>query len=431
MANVREIAVNLLAELEQNKAYSNIALNKIITQNNLSSMDKGLLTALFYGVLDRKITLDFIISKFLKTPINKLKPITKQALRIAVYQIMYMDKIPESAAVNESVNIVKKSKERYNASFVNGVLRALLRNPVEIPKSDDIKSLSIRYSCPESIISEFVKDYGLETAKKLLSEALQKPPITLRVNNTKISPEQLIEELQSEGFTAQQHTLENSLEILGSIDISSSSAYKKGYFHIQDLASQITVKTLDAKPYERIADLCAAPGGKTFTIAEMMQNKGEVLAFDLYEKRCELISKGARRLGLDIIKTKTADATEFNEDLGFFDALLCDVPCSGLGVIRRKPEIKYKDISDFSELEKIQQKILLNAASYIKNGGRILYSTCTLRKAENERQIEIFLDTHKEFVLKYERTFAPHSDGTDGFYCALLVKAGEQNNSKD
>ena len=162
-----------------------------------------------------------------------------------------------------------------------------------------------------------------------------------------------------------------------------------------------------------------------------MQNKGEVLAFDIYEKRCELISKGAKRLSLDIIKTKAADATEFNKDLGLFDAVLCDVPCSGLGVIRRKPEIKYKDISDFQELQKIQQKILSNAANYIKKGGRILYSTCTLRKAENERQIEIFLDTHREYVLKYERTFAPHTDGTDGFYCALLVKAGEQNNSKD
>jgi 16S rRNA (cytosine967-C5)-methyltransferase len=200
MANVREIAVNLLAELEQNKAYSNIALNKIITQNNLSSMDKGLLTALFYGVLDRKITLDFVISKFLKTPINKLKPITKQALRIAVFQIMFMDKIPESAAVNESVNIVKKSKERYNASFTNRVLRSLLRNPVELPQDDSLKSLSIRYSCPENIIKGFVEDYALETAKELLAQALQKPPITLRVNNTKITAEQLIKLLKDEGY---------------------------------------------------------------------------------------------------------------------------------------------------------------------------------------------------------------------------------------
>ena len=431
MANVREIAVKLLIDLQENKAYSNIALNKIIAQNNLSSLDKGLLTALFYGVLDRKITIDFVISKFIKTPINKIKPITKESLRIAIYQILYMDKIPESAAVNESVNIVKKSKERYNASFVNGVLRALLRNPVEIPQGDDIKSLSIRYSCPETVILGFIEDYGLETTKELLSEALQKPPITLRVNNTKITAEQLIEELQSEGFSVQPDTLENSLKILGSIDVSSSFAYKKGYFHIQDLASQITVKTLGAKPFERIADLCAAPGGKTFTIAETMQNKGEVLAFDLYEKRCELIKKGAARLGLDIIKTKTSDATIFDAELGVFDAVLCDVPCSGLGVIRRKPEIKYKDISDFSELERIQQKILSNAAGYVKTGGRILYSTCTLRRAENERQIEIFLDTHREFVLKYERTFVPHKDGTDGFYCALLVREGEQNNSKD
>ena len=425
MANVREIAVNLLTELEQNKAYSNIALNKIITQNNLSSMDKGLLTALFYGVLDRKITLDFVISKFLKTPINKLKPITKQALRIAVFQIMFMDKIPESAAVNESVNIVKKSKERYNASFTNGVLRSLLRNPVELPQDDSLKSLSIRYSCPENIIKGFIEDYGLETAKELLAQALQKPPITLRVNNTKITAEQLIKLLKDEGYTAECDTLENSLKISGSIDVSSSQVYKKGYFHIQDMASQFTVNTLAPKPDERIADLCAAPGGKTFTISETMQNKGEVLAFDLYEKRCELISKGARRLGLDIIKTKTADATVYNAELGLFDAVLCDVPCSGLGVIRRKPEIKYKDISDFSELEQIQQKILCNASNYVKNGGRILYSTCTLRRAENEHQIEIFLDSHSEFVVKYERTFMPQNDGTDGFYCALLVKAGE------
>ncbi len=431
MANVREISVNLLTELEQNKAYSNIALNKIITQNNLSSLDKGLLTALFYGVLDRKITLDFIISRFIKTPVNKLKPITKQALRIAIYQIMFMDKIPHSAAVNESVNIVKKSKERYNASFVNGVLRAFLRNSIELPQGDDIVSLSVRFSCPENIISGFVEDYGLETAKELLSEALQKPPITLRVNSTKTTTEQLIESLKDEGYTAECDTLDNSIKILGSIDVASSKAYKNGYFHIQDMASQFTVKMLDAKPGERIADLCAAPGGKTFTIAESMQNKGEVLAFDLYEKRCDLISKGAKRLGLDIIKTKTADATVYDKELGLFDAILCDVPCSGLGVIRRKPEIKYKDISDFSSLEAVQQTILSNAANYVKKGGRILYSTCTLRRAENERQIEIFLDSHTDFVVKYERTFMPQNDGTDGFYCALLVKAGEQNNSKD
>ncbi len=431
MANVREIAVKLICELEENKAYSNIALNKIITQNDLSSMDRSFLTALFYGVLDRKITLDFVISQFIKTPTNKLKPITKQTLRIAIYQMMFMDKIPESAAVNESVNIVKKSKERYNASFVNGVLRSYLRNPVELPQDDSLKSLSVRYSCPENIISGFISDYGLETTKKLLSEALQKPPITLRVNNTKITPEQLIEQLKNEGYTAELEKLDFSLKIFGSIDVSSSEAYRNGYYHVQDMASQVTVKTLDAKPDERIADLCAAPGGKTFTIAETMQNKGEVLAFDLYEKRCELIAKGAKRLGLNIVKTKAADATVYNEELGLFDAILCDVPCSGLGVIRRKPEIKYKDISDFTSLEKVQQKILSNAAKYIKNGGRILYSTCTLRKAENERQLEIFLDTHSEFMLKYERTFMPQIDGTDGFYCALIVKAGEQNNAKD
>lgn len=423
MANARKIALECLLDVRNGGAYSNLTLNKYLSDMQISSVDKSFVTAIFYGVLDRTITLDYVLSKYIKTPLNKVSPMALECLRIALYQIMYMDKVPESAAVNETVKIIKNSKEKYLSGFVNGVLRNILRNGINLPSGDDITSLSIRYSCPEWITESFVADYGIENAKELLKFSLVTPSVTLRVNTLNCNEDDLIAKLLNEGIKTEKTFLDNALKTVGGFSISDNSCYRKGLFHVQDTASQTVVKILSPQNNERILDLCAAPGGKSFTMAEYMQNMGEIVSCDIYANRVKLIDAGAKRLGIIIIKPTVNDATVFNKDLGEFDAILCDVPCSGLGVIGRKPEIKYKDMTEYDDITVIQSKILENADLYLKTGGRIIYSTCTLRKCENDDIIQGFLDKHPHYELKYQHTFMPHIDGTDGFYCALLQKS--------
>ena len=413
MANARKTAVKVLVKIEKEGTYSNLGVAEALKNSELNLQDKSLATAIIYGVLDRKITLDYILSKFLKTPINKTEPFTLMVLRSALYQIKYMDKIPESAAVNEAVKIMKSSKFSRNAGFVNGVLRSVLRTDVEIPKGDDAKSLSVRYSCPLWIVESFLNDYGLENTKALLGESLKPAPTVLRINTVKAD----ISEIEKE-----YDIKENSIELTKGIDISNSELYKKGLVYAQDYASQRAVEILSPKSGDRVLDVCSAPGGKAFTMANLMGNKGEIIACDLYPHRVELIERTAKRLGLDIIKTAVADATRYNPKLGEFDCVLCDVPCSGLGVIRRKPEIKYNALPCLEELKNIQLSILRNAVKYLKKGGKLLYSTCTLRREENEKLVISFQKEYNDLCKVYEHTFMPHKDGTDGFYCALFEK---------
>ena len=425
MANARKIAVSALLDVERSGAYSNITLNKLLSSSDITGADRALATAVFYGVLDRKITLDYVLSGFLTKPIKRLSPYTVTVLRAALYQIMYMERIPDSAAVNEAVKLVKSSKERFNASLVNGVLRNILRSEIKLPKGNNIKDLSVRYSCPEYIINSFISDYGLDCAVRMLEETLEAPPVVLQVNPMRTTAEELIKKLQDEGTKAIKGELENSLIVTDGIDVKNSDCYKQGLFYVQDMASRRSIEVLSPEKDERVLDLCAAPGGKSFTAASLMKNTGEILAFDLYPKRVELIANSAKRLGFDNIKAVTGDATVFDASRGEFDAVICDVPCSGLGVLRRKPEIKYKLSEDFEQLTDIQAAILENAAKYTKKGGRLLYSTCTVRKAENEKVTKAFLDKNTAFALKYEHTYFPHIDRTDGFYCALLEKKGD------
>ena len=423
MPNARKLAISALVKIERDNAYSNITLNSFLKDFDLSKEDKALFSALIYGVLDRKITIDYVLSHYMKTPLKKTAPFTLNALRVGLYQIMYMDKIPESAAVNESVKIIKSSKESRNAGFVNAVLRAAIRNPLELPNGNSVSDLSIKYSCPEWIVKGFLDDYGVENTVNLLEKSLETPPVTLRVNTVKTSAEDLMQKLCESGVKAKLCEVENCIQIENGMDISSNELYKQGFFYAQDMASQKAVAVLSPKPDSSVLDLCAAPGGKSFTMAGYMQNKGKIVSCDLYESRVKLIEKSAERLGLDIITPTVNDATVYNENLGEFDYILCDVPCSGLGVIRRKPELKYKTVTEFEELENIQYKILCNAVKYLKKGGRILYSTCTLRRNENENLVFRFKKEYNEFQLVYEHTFMPHIDNTDGFYCALLEKS--------
>ncbi len=422
MINPRKLAVNILTKIQKDNAYSNLTLSAYFKENEISAEEKAFVTALVYGVLDRKITLDYVLSRFMKTPIKKTAPFTLNTLRTALYQIMYMDKVPESAAVNEAVKLIKKSSENRNQGFVNAVLREVLRQDNLLPEGNDIQSLSVRYSAPVWLVETFLKDYGEQTTIALLEESLKKPPFTLKVNTLKTTTQKLKESLEKSGVTVCETEHTDALILLKGIDLLKNSDFKNGHFHIEDMASQKAISVLSPKKGERVLDICAAPGGKTFTMAEIMQNEGEIIACDLYEQRVSLIADGADRLGIDIIKPCVADATEYNEKLSLFDAVLCDVPCSGLGVIRRKPDIKYNAAADFTELEAIQRKILRNAVKYLKKDGRILYSTCTLRKAENENMIKDFLAENKDYSLITEQTLMPHINNTDGFYYALIEK---------
>lgn len=422
MANARKTALKALLEVRES-AYSNITLNKFLKETDLSSADRALVTACVYGVLDRTITLDYVLSQHIKTPLKKVHPIALENMRLALYQIIYMEKIPNSAAVNEAVKLIKNSKQKHLAGFVNGVLRNVLRSDVTLPEGEDVKSLSVKYSCPEWIVNGFINDYGIDDTIALLEHSLLAPPVNVRVNTIKNDINSLKVKLNDEGIKTKKCDFDGALEVVGGIDITKSVCYREGLFHVQDIASQTAVSVISPCKNERVLDICAAPGGKTFTMAQYMENTGEIIACDLYQTRVELVQKGAKRLGLSIVKAIQGDATLVNDDLGRFDAILCDVPCSGLGVIRRKPEIKYKDLSEYNDITAIQGKILENAALYLLPGGRVLYSTCTLRKCENEGVIQAFLDKHSGFELKYQHTFMPHIDGTDGFYCALLQKS--------
>ncbi|MDE5994780.1 MAG: 16S rRNA (cytosine(967)-C(5))-methyltransferase RsmB, partial [Oscillospiraceae bacterium] len=379
---------------------------------------------LVYVVIARIITVDYILSMILSQPINRLKPQVLTVLRMGVYQIKFMDKIPVSAAVNEGVKLIKQQGFSFASGLVNSVLRKTANSEILYPeKNDSIEYLSIRYSCPADLVQKYISDYGLENAVGILSTSLENPPLIIRVNTLKISPEKLIERLKAEDIEACACGLNGALTVKNG-NIFATDCYSEGLFHVQDLASQMCINALDPKPCETVLDMCAAPGGKSFTIAEKMQNKGKIYSFDLYEHRLSLINSGAERLGIDIIQSQVRDASSTYDDIPNADKILCDVPCSGLGVIRRKPEIKYKDLGFIDKLTDLQYNIICSASAYLKNGGRLVYSTCSLNKAENEKVCERFLKLHKDFTLidGYPVTLMPHTDKTDGFFFAVFTK---------
>ena len=315
--------------------------------------------------------------------------------------------------------MVKKSKENRNFGFVNGVLRAASRSLPQLPTEDTSSSLSVRYSCEESIVNELIKDYGDKT-NEILSSFLNPAQVFIRYNSIKIGKAEFEEKLKTNGVQFTETELSGCYKIEEG-DIFGQELYKNGLFFVQDISAANAAEALCAKQGERVLDVCAAPGGKSFTTAILMENTGEIVSCDLYEQRVSLIEKGAKRLSINCIKPQINDASVYNKNLGEFDGVICDVPCSGWGVIRRKPEIKYKKYTDFFELEELQQKILCTSAKYLKNGGRMVYSTCTIRKAENEKQIQKFLAQNKEFVLVNQKTILPINE-YDGFYFAVLQK---------
>lgn len=417
----RFLAYKVLSKIERDKAYSNIAVDAVLNQNEASSAP--FVCALVYGVIERKITLDYYLSQLLTQPIKKLNPQVLTILRMGVYQIKYMDKVPVSAAVNESVKLSKKVKCGFASGLINSVLRKIASTEIELPNTDNkIYDLSIAYSCPENLVTHFVNDYGYIKAEEILKASVGAVPVFLRVNTLKTTSNDLIDMLANEGITAKSLGNGTSLEVVDGGAVFKTELYKKGYFHAQDLASQDCILNFAPKKNDVVFDMCAAPGGKSFTMAQMMENQGEIYSFDLYDHKIKLINDGAKRLGINIINAQIGDASVYNPDLPKADKILCDVPCAGLGVIRRKPEIKYKDFTFVDKLCELQYNILENSALYLKEKGVIMYSTCSLSNKENVEICRRFLEEHKDFKNGGMVTSFTHEKGSDGFFYAILIR---------
>lgn len=431
MKNARYEAFKILLKVFKSNAYTNIALDNSLEISELDRRERALASSIVYGTVERMMTLDYIISSFLTQPIEKLKLKVLVILRMSVYQLYFMDKIPPSAAINEAVELTKKCGCSFASSLVNAVLRKCSSDRIDIDSLEE----SVRFSCPKHLINMWRKMYGDENVSGLLQTINEKAPVTLRVNTLKISQDDLISSFRENGIEAKKTFLENALTIENVGSIASLPQYNDGLFHVQDISSQLCAKALDAQPGENVFDVCSAPGGKTFTVAQYMQNKGVIKSFDIYEHRLKLIDDGSKRLGIDIVETDVNDASVYNEALGFADKVLCDVVCSGLGIIRKKPEIRYKDLDSIKQLPETQYKILEASSKYVKKGGRIVYSTCALNKKENDKVVDLFLKNHSEFVSvralpEVERavdendylTLFPHVNGCDGFFIAVLER---------
>ncbi|MBR3753847.1 MAG: 16S rRNA (cytosine(967)-C(5))-methyltransferase RsmB [Clostridia bacterium] len=437
MKTARQTAFEVLNKIERDKSYSNLTLDSFLYSANLSGADSAFVSALVYGVLERSISLDYCLSRHLKQPLKKLKPQVLTALRLGTYQLLFMDKIPVSAAVNESVTLVKKNGCAFASGLTNAVLRAVSKEGLVLPSdTDKIGYYSVKYSFPEALVKLWIESYGEENAVGIMSCCAGRPPLTVRVNTLRISRDELIDRLEKDGITATQSTVENALNLEKCGGIERLSGFEDGLFHVQDAASQLCTKALEAKPGDSVLDICSAPGGKAFTCAQYMENKGKILACDIHSHRLALIKEGAIRLGIDSIDVLRNDASVFNPDMPLFDKVLCDVPCSGLGIVRRKPEIRHKPLDEVASLPELQYQILSNAARYLKKGGRLVYSTCALNPAENVKVCERFINENKDFILKdisditdnvYTNngmiTLMPHNNSTDGFFIAAFERS--------
>ena len=467
----REAAFKALLAIERDGSYSNLELSKMLASDGLSN--KGFIREIVYGVTENKIYLDYILDKFIKKGAAKTKLQALIILRMGVYQILFMNSVPNYAAVNESVALARRFA-RGTDGFINGVLRNFIRNmdsASEIDVKGQLEYLSIRYSCQLKLVEELVSMLGFEHAKVLLEHAGHRPPLSIRVNIAQISVKELADRLRANGFEIEGSKLSDRVLLVKGGALTEANEYKKGLFSIQSEESCAIADFADAKSTELVIDLCAAPGGKAAAMAEQILKpststepltetepgkqpststepltktepdkqpststepltetepgiaSGKVIALELYEHRAALIEATARRLGLENIEVRCQDAVEqIDELVGKADLVLADVPCSGLGVIRRKPEMKYRDEFDFDELVEIQKSILETGSSYLKPGGRLIYSTCTINPRENELMVKDFLERHEEFISEKEVKLSPFDNGYDGFYMNKLKK---------
>ncbi|AUM96279.1 TPA: 16S rRNA (cytosine(967)-C(5))-methyltransferase RsmB [Clostridium botulinum] len=441
MDNAREVALDVLKAVLYEGAYSNIVLNKKLNKSNLKDNDKALITEIVYGTLKYKETLDIIIQSYLKNPIKTMDKNIANILRITIYQIRYLDKIPSFAAVNEAVEMSKKISIKYS-KLVNGVLRNYIRTYKNKKFYDDrnnLEKFSFIYSCPKWLIKMFISQYGIETAEKILKGLNERPNITVRVNNLKIDYDEAFEKLDEYGYNIEEgYICPEAIQIIKGKNIEKNPLFIEGDITVQDESAMLVAPSMELTEKSIVLDLCSAPGGKTTHISEIINNKSKVYAYDVHQNKLSLIEENAKRLGIKNIETDVCDAAVFNKELKeIAHRVLMDVPCSGLGIIRKKPEIKWtKNEKEIKNIIDIQRKIMNNGASYLKKGGILLYSTCTLNKEENEENINWFLKKHKNFkiehlyygdvdnIIYHKEGFVSilPNDKMDGFFIAKLKK---------
>lgn len=443
--NPREVAAEAIMQIMAEGAYNTVALRRLLRQNGaMQKQEKAFVTEIVNGTLRNIAYIDYVIGQFSNTKIQKIKPWLLAVLRTAVYQILFLT-VPDNAACNEAVKLANERGYKGLSGFVNGLLRTIAREKqnITLPEKNTAEYLHIVYSHPLWLVKMWIAYYGYAQTEALCKANNISPDVTIRINTTQTNQTALQEMLEKEQISVQKGVLcENALHLTKTADLTKSMSFQNGLFHVQDESSQLAAAALAPKSGQKILDICAAPGGKSFTIAQMMENKGEVVARDIYAHKVDLIAEGAKRLGLSIVHTEVSDATVFVEkDKEAFDAVLADVPCSCLGLLRKKPDIRLKkDGSEIDNLIPIQRKILEQAAMYVKTGGVLLYSTCTLSKKENEKNVEWFLQNHPEYTLEdmipylpkqmadmdkqgYLTVF-PHIHHTDGFFIARLKKKG-------
>lgn len=417
MITAREAALLALNDILYNGKYSNIAVKEMLGKcRGMDKTEKAFFTNLVYGVISRHYTLEYVISKYSSIKLKKLARYVKIILELGFYQLIYLDKVPESAAVNECVKLSKRYCKKGSDRFINGVLRAYLKDRCVIPDED----LAVKYSFSNEMTEMFIEQFGYEFSEQLMHALNTPPDIMLRPNTLKTDADKLSELLKADGI--ENTVTDYGMIISDGFDVASNMLYKEGYFTPQDRGAYTASLVLAPKEGETIIDMCSAPGGKATHIAELMKDSGNILAFDIHEHKVSLINNSAKRLGMKSINGQAGDSAVYNSNLNSIaDRVLCDVPCSGFGIIRRKPDIKLSH-TDLCELYDIQKKILDNGAKYVKNGGCIVYSTCTVNKKENEEIISDFLSKNKNFEKTYEKTFYPNIDGCDGFYVCRLNK---------
>ena len=416
----RQLAVKVLYEIDKNGAYTGIELKKQLSSSELSAVDKAFATELVYGVVKNRTRIDYIISKYSKQKLKKISEWILNILRIGIYQLIFLDKVPQSAAVNESVKLAKRYGHAASSGFVNGVLRNVSRNgDVNYPSGREY--YEVYYSHPKWLVDMLFEQYG-EDAKTIIENNNKVPDTTIRTNVLKTTSDELSSYLSGKNIIVNKTDETNVLSISGYGDISNLDEYKNGLFTPQGISSYITAKTLDPKENEVVLDLCSAPGGKTTAMAELSSDKAKIFAFDLYDHKKTLIENNCKRLGIKNVEVAVADATQIMDNfVGKADRVLADVPCSGLGIIRKKPDIKWnKDTTDFDGIIKIQKQILNNASKYLKKGGTLVYSTCTLNKAENKDVVNDFA-TKNGFKIDFMKTFLPSGE-YDGFYVCKMIK---------
>lgn len=433
--SARETAADILVAVDKNGAYSSVMLTEELRRLNIADeRDKRLIVSLVYSVTEHRLTVDSCLAEFLTKPMSKLPPFVSALLRIGAAQLLYFDKIPASAAVNESVKIAKKRGFSYASGMINAVLRKVENISSEKRKNSEDMSLAEKYSFPEELVSLFVEQYGSEKTGDIFKAFEGRRPVYIRVNTLLTDTAVLKKQLENEGVKVSATELEGCLSIENFGDMTSLDSFKNGLFYVQDMSSQLCSLILDAQPGETVIDCCAAPGGKSFTTALLMKNTGTLISCDIHPHKTELIEKTAKRLGITCIKTVCADAALLPDSLNGADRVLCDVPCSGFGVIGRKPEIKYKPLEEIAALPEIQRSILERGAALVRKGGRLVYSTCTLNNAENNGVCKDFLRSHPDFTVKGNDiymnaaredgfvTVFPSEKGGDGFFVASFER---------